>query len=118
MVWGGGSVSGLCSWGFWYSLDLLGGLECMIGVLRYAAPGGNLLGLIMCLCLILLALHYSLGPSVIHPWDDPACASWDSMLSGVFCHVPLPLGAHVWLESSVSCHGLTYTLGLCVDYGR
>ena len=32
MARGGGSVSGLCSWGFWYSLDLLGGLGCMMGV--------------------------------------------------------------------------------------
>ena len=56
------------------------------------------------------ALHCSLGPSVVHPWGLPPCAS------GTLSHVPL--GAHVWLELLDSCHGLTYTPELYVDCGE
>ena len=81
------------------SLDLLGGLGVHDGGLRVCSSWWRSSGLIMCLCLIDLALHCPLGPTVVHPSGDPPCASWDSVRSGVFCCVPLPLFAHVCLES-------------------
>ena len=105
---GWGLVSGLCGWGLGVH-D--GGLRVCSSWWRSSGSHHEPVSFSP------LALHCSLGPSVAHPLDDPPCTSWDSVRSGVFCCVPLPLGAHVCLESSVSCHGLAYTPVLCVDWG-
>ena len=105
MVWGGGLVSGLCSWGFGI-LWICWGLGCMMGVWGCAAPGGDLLGLIMCLYLIPLALHCSLGPSSLcilgfrALWGLLLCAS----ASGWSC-LPGVLGSMPWdhIHSGAMC---------------